>query len=106
MSPLNCCIRSRLRLNVDGWLIPESDLKQFWMTRLQLFKCPSCGQLWLWRSELVGHQEYDITWAPLESAEAFELAAAMQVAKDTRRQAELKQEYERLGLEWPSGRKL
>lgn len=109
MSPLNslnCCWPARLKWNVEAWLIPESEVIQLWIDRFRLYRCPSCGQLWIWRSELVGHQEWNLTWRKVESAETFHEVIADQRAEDEKKQAKLKKQYEELGLEWPSGQRL
>ena len=105
MSPLNCCLSARVNSKVDEWLIVQTDVRHFWVSRMRLYLCPSCSQLWRWRAELVGHQEWDLTWTKCASKDEFEATCVAQVAEDERRQTEQKQVYEQNGLEWPSGLK-
>jgi hypothetical protein len=106
MGSLDCCLKARLQINVDEWLISESQVEQFWLCRMRLFRCPSCQQLWIWRSELVGHKEWDQTWTKADSNLFFSKILEEQLAADQKRQSELKTQYEMMGLEWPSGRRL
>lgn len=102
---VNCCLTARVHLHAEEWLTPESEVEHCWMGRLRLYRCPSCGQLWVWRNELVGHQEWDVTWRALGIDEALATIVADRREEDERRQSELKLEYEALGLEWPTGRR-
>lgn len=105
MSPLNCCIKAKLKVDIAGWLIEESDIVQLWCCRMQLLRCPSCGQLWLWKSELVGHKEWILTWTEVASRLDFDMTVARQKSEDEAKQEKQKMEYEKLGLDWPSGRR-
>lgn len=105
MSLLNCCFTARLKSNIEAWLIAQTEIQHFWVMRMRLYRCPSCGQFWLWRAELVGHQEWDLKWMKCASLEDFEVVCRTQLAEDERRKEQQKRLFEENGLEWPSGLK-
>ena len=106
MKKIDCCLRSRLVVDIDQWLVPVGSLINLHSRRLQLFRCPSCDALWYREATLVGHQDYVFELFRINSeAEFNELIIRLQSAEAAEIEL-LKKKYEAHGLDWRTGRKL
>lgn len=105
MNILDCCVRGSLQSDIEVWLVPEIELQQFNTCHIQLFRCPSCGALWVRKAELVGHKEWDYTLDRILSRKDFDILIEAQRQSDQVALEKLKQLYVEHGLEWPSGLK-
>lgn len=97
---LTCCPTAREELDHLAWLAPESSRVEFGDVRMRLFRCPSCNALWLWRSTCQGHNDWDQSFTPVESASAFRELVEHEESEKSGRLAKLKALYEANGWEW------
>jgi Zn-finger nucleic acid-binding protein len=80
--------------------LPISEQLDFWRVKLQLFECPGCRTLWVVRSEIQGHQDWDEQCRRVGSRSEFDaMIRAAEIEKEQQLEA-AKQAYEKSGKTW------
>lgn len=97
---LDCCSTASSVTNLPDWLHPETDEFNLWDIVLRLYRCPSCGALWVWRSQSHGHQDWDQTFHRIGSSADFDRLLAVEQESKNQRLIALKIKYEQNGWKW------